>query len=208
MYSGKIKIYGQAATCKESYSFDEACTAFFNWKDAVAESAEEYNERVRRLKLLKVFKSVIENELTKQQRELITLSYLENKSGEEIAMLYGVSRSTVCRNLMKITEIFNVRMKYVFEYADCDIRNEAVPAYIEQALAVMANDASESNRIGERLKKARTKKLLSISTVSQSTGVPQKKIESFESGGTINVDDFVKLISFYKLGADQAIFGV
>lgn len=207
MYTGKIKIYGQA-TSKEKFSFDEACTAFFNWKDAVAESAEEYSDRIKRLKLLKIFRSIIENELTKEQRDLITLSYLENKSGEEIALMCGVSRSTVCRNLTKITELFSDKMKYVFEYADTDIRNEAVPVYIEQALAVMSNEAAKPELAGERLKKARDKKLLSIPLVSQMTGVPQKRIESFEKGGTIELAEFIRLISFYKIGADQAIFGV
>lgn len=207
MYSTGIKIYDRTRSESDNMNFDEACTAFFNWKDAVAESAEEYSERIRKLKLLKTFKSIIKNELTAEQRNMLKLKYLDGKSGEEIAAVYGISRSTVCRNLMKITEIFEVRMKYVFEYADTDIRNEDVPAYIEKAIAMMAADAGKTDSIGERLKKARTKKLLSVSLVSQVTGVPQKRIENFEQGGNISVSEFVKLISLYKLSADQAVFG-
>ncbi len=208
MYSAKIKYYGQAESAKRNMSFDEACTAFFNWKDAVAESATEYCERVRKLKLIRTFKLVIENELTQQQKEMLALSFLEGKSGEEIAAIYKISRSTACRNLMKINSLIKEKMKYVFEYADMDIRNEVVPAYIEAALSTMTCDAAEFNSIGERLKKARERKLFKISTVSGVTGIAQEKIERIENGASMSLDDFVKLITFYKVGADQIIFGV
>ncbi|MGN0463258.1 MAG: sigma factor-like helix-turn-helix DNA-binding protein [Acutalibacteraceae bacterium] len=207
MYSN-IKYPQRSRSENGEIQYDEACRAFFNWKDAVAESAEEYSERIRKLKLLGIVRSIIENELTKEQRDMLRLHYLENKNGEEIAAMYGVSRSTVCRNLTKITDVFRLRMKYVFEYADSDIRDEAVPAYIEQALSVMAFHSAKPESMGDRLRKARQKKLLTTSLVSELTGVAQKRIESFEQGGVLNTDEFVKLISFYKISADQAVFGV
>ncbi len=208
MYSTKVKIFTQANPKQSDLSFDEACMAFFNWKDAVGESAEEYSDRIRKLKLLKTFRAVIKNELTDEQRGILKMKYLDGKNGEEIAAVYGVSRSTVCRNLMKITEVFNLRMKYVFEYADTDIRNEVMPAYIEQAVAIMSVESGKTDCVGQRLKKARNEKMLPISLVSEMTGVPQNKIENLEQNGSIGLNDFIKLISFYKVGADQMIFGV
>lgn len=205
MYTAEIKHSNRE---KSEMKFDEACAAFFNWKDAVAESAEEYNERIRKIKLLAIVRSIIENELTKEQSDMLRLRYLDNKSGEEIAVLYGTTRSTVSRNLMKINEIFRTRMKYVFEYADSEIRNEFFPACIERALAVMSVCSAKPEFTGERLKKARLKKFMSTALVSEISGVPQKRIESFENGGQLSVEEFVKLITVYKIGADQAIFGV
>lgn len=208
MYSTKVKILNQTRPTQSDLSFDEACMAFFNWKDAVAESAEEYSERIRKIKLLNTFKSVLKNELTNEQRTMLKMKYLENKNGEEIAAAFGVSRSTVCRNLMRITEVFNVRMKYVFEYADMDIRNEVMPAFIEQAVAVMSVESGKTDCVGKRLEKARDEKLLPISLVAEMTGVAKNRIENLEQNGNISLNDFIKLISFYKVSADQVIFGV
>lgn len=205
MYSAEIK---HIKCTKTEPDFDEACVAFFNWKDAVAESAEEYNERIRKVKLLSIVRSIIENELTKEQSDMLRLRYLDNKSGEEIAAMYGVTRSTVSRNLMKINEIFKTRMKYVFEYADSDIRNEVFPACIEQALAVMSVGSSKPELTGERLRKARLRKAMTTSLAADISGVPQKRIEDFENGGPLNVAEFVRLITAYKISADEAIFGV
>lgn len=208
MYSKKMKNYTGFERTNGEMSFDEACTAYFNWKDAVGESAQEYSERIRKLKLLTILKSIIENELTKKQKNMLILKYIEGKSGEEIGILYSVTRSTVSRELMKITRIIEERMKYVFEYADTDLRTTVFPLYIEKAVALMADDASKSRTAGERTKIVREKKLLTTSEVSEGTGVPKEKIENFESGGSIGLNEFTRLILFYKMSADDAIFGV
>ncbi len=208
MYSGKIENYAQTERNNADMSFDEACTAYFNWKDAVSESAQEYSDRIRKLKLLATFKSIIENELTDEQKNMLTMKYFEGKSGEEIGRVYGVTRSTVSRDLMKITEIFKTRMKYVFEYADTDLRNEEFPLYIELAVSTMAENASKVKSTGERMRKVRLKKMLTSVAVAECTGVSDKRIERFENGGPLAFDEFVKLILFYRISADQVIFGV
>lgn len=207
MYSAETKNIDTAKEERDVPSFDEACTVFFNWKDSVAESAEEYSSRIRRLKLISTFKKVIDRELTKEQREILCLKYLDGKNGEEIAGMYGVSRSKICKDLAKITRILENEMRYVFEYADLDLRMEELPTYVASAVAQMTRHAAKTQTVGERLKKVRCRKQLAVSTVAESTGVPQSKIEAFEKSGKISLDSFVSLITFYSVDANQAIFG-
>lgn len=207
MYSVKAKTPKQEKKENTDMTFDEACTAFFNWKDAVTESAKDYSERVRKMKLLSIFRSIIENELTPEQRQMLVLKYFEGKSGEEIASMRGISRSTVNRNLNKITGIIGEYMKYVFEYADLEPRYNAPPLYVEQAVALMARDAAKPEKAGERMKAEREKKLLSTLQVSESTGVGQKRLEIFENGGNITLGEFTRLLLFYRMSADKALFG-
>lgn len=208
MYSAKTKILSGEKNEKPDMTYDEACTAFFNWKDAVTESAKEYSERVRKMKLLSIFRSIIENELTPEQKETLVLKYFDEKNGEEIASLQGTSRSTVSRSIIKTNQIIKTYMKYVFEYADTEPRYDEPPLYIEQAVALMARDASKIETAGQRMKAERERKLLSTLQVSECTGVPQRRLESFENGGNISLGEFSELLLFYKMSADKALFGV
>lgn len=62
----------------------------------------EYSDvRLPRDVQLRRMRAVMENELTPLQRELLQAVYFDGKSQAEMALLRGVSRSTVCRTLRR-----------------------------------------------------------------------------------------------------------
>lgn len=203
----KIAHYDKVLN-QDNVRLDEACTAFFNWKDAVAENAEEYDKRIRKLKLLKIMKSIMENELNETQREIVRLHYLEFKSGEEIAGIYGINRSTVSRMIAKIENIFKENMKYVFEYSEMNIANDAPPIDISQAIAYITEQSAKTDLIGTRLKNLRRSKLLSLEQTALAVGLTTERLNAIEKSGKLSVQELMKLIFFFSVNADQIIFGV
>lgn len=69
------------------------------------------NSEKRRM-ILKIMRSVIENELTERQSEMITLYYFKQMNIPEIAEMLGVNRSTVSRTISRGRRNILEKMKY------------------------------------------------------------------------------------------------
>lgn len=62
--------------------------------------------QIRRLK------KVIDQELTRKQREILVTYYFQNKTMAQIAMERGINRSTVCRTLHRAEERIRQCLRY------------------------------------------------------------------------------------------------
>lgn len=207
-YTSKSIAYYDSMPTEKGFDIDEACTTFFNWKDATIENAKEYENRIRKLKLLKVMKSIMENELTQTQRDIVRLHYFEHKNGEEIAGMYGINRSTVSRMLAKVESIIRENMKYAFEYSELNLSDEAPPVKVAQAIAFITADSAKANTIGERIRKTRLSKLLTQEQVAMAVGMTAQRIDMIEKSGKMTVQEMMKLIFFFSVSADYIVFGV
>lgn len=78
---------------------------------ALIGEGESGNAEKRRL-MLKVLRSVIENELSARQRQTVTLYYFQNMNIPEIAAELGVNRSTVSRTISRGRRNIMEKMKY------------------------------------------------------------------------------------------------
>ena len=188
--------------------FDEACRIFFNWRDSVKESAEEYEKRIKKAKILRVLRSVIEKELDDGEKELLRLRYSERYSCFDIAESTGISRTKAFRSLRRIESTVGGIMKYVMEYAQLDLREEITPLCVSKAVATMAAEAVSCDSLAHRLRKSREEKLLSIEAVSLSTGIDAERFREIEENGKMSLDEFIKLTLFYSVSADYLIYGV
>lgn len=207
-YTSKSIAYYDSMPKEKDFDIDEACSVFFNWKDATIENAKEYENRIRKLKLLKVMKSIMDNELTPTQKDIVRLHYFENKNGEEIAGMYGINRSTVSRMLSKTESIIREHMKYVFEYSELDLSEEAPPVTVARAIAFITADSAKADSIGKRIRKARLSKLLTQEQVAAATGMTAQRLEMIEKSGNLTVQELMKLIFFFSVSADYIIYGV
>lgn len=207
-YTSKAIAYYDSMPKEKDFGIDEACSVFFNWKDATVENAKEYENRIRKLKLLKVMKSVMDNELTPTQKDIVRLHYFENKNGEEIAGMYGLNRSTVSRMLNKIESIITENMRYVFEYSELNLNEEFPPVTVARAIAFITADSAKADSIGKRIRKARLSKLLTQEQVAAATGMTVKRVDMIEKTGNMTVQEMMKLIFFLSVSADYVIYGV
>ena len=62
--------------------------------------------------MIKVMRNVIENELSKRQRQVITLYYFRKMNIPEIAKMLGVNRSTVSRTISRGRRNIMEKLKY------------------------------------------------------------------------------------------------
>ncbi|MDE7287913.1 MAG: sigma-70 family RNA polymerase sigma factor [Oscillospiraceae bacterium] len=62
--------------------------------------------------MIKVMRSVIENELSERQRQVITLYYFQKMNIPEIAKMLGVNRSTVSRTISRGRRNIMEKLKY------------------------------------------------------------------------------------------------
>lgn len=62
--------------------------------------------------MIKIMRSVIENELSERQRQMIGLYYFRRMNIPEIAEMLGVNRSTVSRTLSRGRRNILEKMKY------------------------------------------------------------------------------------------------
>lgn len=207
-YTSKAIAHYDSVPTEKSFSLDEACTTFFNWKDAAIENAKEYETRIRKLKLLKIMKSIMENELTQTQRDIVRLHYFEHKNGEEIANMYGINRSTVSRMISKIEGIFRENMRYAFEYSELNLADEVPPIKVAQAIAFITAETAKASTIGERVKRTRLSKLLTQEQVAEAVGMTASRLDMIEKSGNMTLQELMKLIFFFSVSADYIIFGV
>lgn len=78
---------------------------------ALIGDVESNNSEKHRL-MLKIMRSIIENELTERQRQMIGLYYFKNMNIPEIAALLKVNRSTVSRTISRGRRNIMDKMKY------------------------------------------------------------------------------------------------
>lgn len=78
---------------------------------ALAGDVSESNSAHRRL-MIKVMRSVIENELSQRQRQMITLYYFGKMNIPEIARELCVNRSTVSRTISRGRRNIIEKLKY------------------------------------------------------------------------------------------------
>lgn len=78
---------------------------------ALIGEGESGNAEKRRF-MLKIMRSVIENELSARQRQTVTLYYFQNMNIPEIAAELGVNRSTVSRTISRGRRNIMEKMKY------------------------------------------------------------------------------------------------
>lgn len=193
---------------EEKVNYDEACSKLFNWKDCAEENEKEYSERVRKIKLLKIIKSIFENDLNDKQKDMLRLKYCENKSGEDIAEIYGQNRSTVCRAIKKAENVIRENMRYVFEYADLKEYTDNPPICIASAISTITFCSSRPDTVGKRIKKERILKMLTIEDVSAGAKISPVRLLAIENSAGFTYDEFIRLITFFSVSADKLIFGV
>lgn len=193
---------------EEKIKYDEACSKLFNWKDCAQENEKEYGERVKKIKLLKIVKSIFENDLNDRQKDMLRLKYCENKSGEDIAEIYGQNRSTICRAVKKAENIIRENMRYVFEYADLKEYTDNPPICIASAISTITFCSSRPDTVGKRIKKERIMKMLTIENVSDATKISPIRLLAIENSSPFTYDEFIKLVTFFSVSADKLIFGV
>jgi len=203
-----MKIIMKNTQVKTQNELDKATTEYFSWKDSALETRADYNERIKKIKLIKIMNEITKNELTENQKEIMKLKFFKHYKQEEIAKIMDVSPSSVTRTIQRIEVLIKENMKYALMFADMDDELKEPPIDIMKSFSLIVGEKGEISNIGERLKRVRMKKGLSEKQLSLGAGVSEKKIEDIENGKDIKLSDFTAIIFFLSVGADEIIFGV
>lgn len=87
--------------------FHENMLSLEQYRDSMA------NDNSKQYKALKrVLRSVIENELTQRQKQVVMLYYYEGKTVLEIGKILNINKSTVSRHLRKARDRIERVLKY------------------------------------------------------------------------------------------------
>ncbi|MBD5145068.1 MAG: sigma-70 family RNA polymerase sigma factor [Ruminococcus sp.] len=81
-------------------------------KEISALIGDENSNTVKHSLMLKIMNSIIENDLTERQRQMITMYYFQHIDIPEIADKLGVNRSTVSRTISRGRKNIAKKMKY------------------------------------------------------------------------------------------------
>lgn len=192
---------------RHEIKINNASRLLFCWSDCVAESEKEYLERIRKRNMLKVMKQIINNELSENQQAILKLRHFENKSYEEIAKELFMSTSAVNRGIKKAETIVAQYMKYVSVFADMGLKRSDKPLDVKMAIAQILLENSAKDKIGLRLKKARTDKGITIDKAALCTGLTKDRINTIEETGNLVSGELKRLIAFYGVSADYILFG-
>lgn len=193
----------------ESFEIADLLSAgqvFSRWQAEQAQDVEDYLMRQRKAELNALVKKVIENELSESNKMLVKLRWDKEYSLEKIAQIFEIDTSTVHRRLEKITDDLYEKLKYALEYR-FGKSGRAASVLIKSEIQ---NNLIENNltSCSARLRALRKDNHLSLQDVSQCTGICEKRLIKIESGKPgLELEELVKLASFFKVSTDYLIFG-
>ncbi|MBQ3151427.1 MAG: sigma-70 family RNA polymerase sigma factor [Clostridia bacterium] len=84
---------------------------YYRNNPSAEEDEDDYNEK--RLRLVRLLKAIIDNELTDTERDTVYKKYFENLSVTDIAADYGINPSSVSRTLSRAEKKIRSYMRYV-----------------------------------------------------------------------------------------------
>ena len=84
------------------------------WEEAIADldTTEQASNRAQLLRVQKLLRLAVEQELTDRQKECVRLYFYENLTEKQIGQRLGVGKSTVCRHLQKAKARLYRALKY------------------------------------------------------------------------------------------------
>ena len=89
-----------------NFSNEEGMTAYFN-----SYASSEDFQRLR-IELIKEIMSIIDNNLTKKQKEVIKMTYMEGKTQNEISSILGKHQTTIHKILQGNIDYNNEKKRY------------------------------------------------------------------------------------------------
>jgi len=168
--------------------------------------ADSLAVKKRKAELRQLVKTVIKNELCKEEQLLVKLHWYEGLSQSQIASRLGIDRSTVSRKFSKINDTVYEKLKYVIEfyYGKNTVSKSDLAVNSEKAYRPVVN----SDEISARLKKLRFEQCYEIGDVSRLTGISPDRLRAVEQqGGSVTVAELKKLALLFRVTSDYIIFG-
>lgn len=108
--------------------------------------------------------------LDEEKRDILFRKWIKNESAADIAKNKKISRGAVYRSLEASKQILKEKLKYAQAYRE-------LMAYDELTL-----DFSDNLSFGEQIKKARQRKLLTVSQLAEILEIETEKITDLENG--------------------------
>lgn len=146
----------------------------------------ELNQHNKRMAKLLVFAA---NEaLDDDKRDILFRKFIKNESAADIAKDKKISRGAVYRSLEASKQILKEKLKYAQAYRE-------LMAYEELEL-----DFSEDLTFGEQIKKARQKKLLTVSQLADILETEKQNIIDLENGKALqDINLIIETATFLRV---------
>lgn len=180
--------------------------AYQKWEGKKYESVDEYILRKRKIELNNLVNTVIENELSDEDKLIVKLHWYDGLSTTKIAAIIGADRTTIFRRLEKINSIIYEKLKYAIEY-------RYGRDYSRQAKIIIKNADGlhcfiSPQEIGERLRDLRARQCLSQAEVGALTGILPERISELEKcGSKMTAAELKRISKLFQTTSDYIIFG-
>ena len=151
-----------------------------SWAAKQHETLDEFILRKRKIELNCLVKRIIDNELDETDKQIVRLHWYEDKSLTETAKVLNISKSTVSKHLDKINNTLYDKLKYAIAYRFGNDYSNSAKVIIKDRDALCCFITPENT--GERIRSLRTAQAMSITDVSDMTGIPCQTIDEIEKG--------------------------
>lgn len=186
------------------YDYQQTMQSLAIYNQTQAQDVDDYILRKRKAELRQLVRKVIKNELSDLDKQMVVLHWYKGKSKTEIAEITGLDRSTIFRHFERINNTIYDKLKYAVEYR---FGND----FSLKADVLIKSDVKKSGKLDDiekRLQNLREKNFLSLSDVSQMTGISENRLSKIEqSGKEMTMIELKKLSSFFKVPTDYLVYG-
>ena len=186
------------------YDYQQTVQSLAIYNRTKVQDVDDYILRKRKAELRLLVRKVIKNELSDLDKQLVELHWYKGKSKQEIANITGLDRSTVYRHFERINNTIYDKLKYAVEYR---FGND----FSLKADVLIKSDVLRSGgitNIEKRIKYLREKNFLSVSDVSQMTGISENRLMKIERvGKEMTMFELKKISTFFKVSTDYLIYG-
>ncbi|MBQ8763957.1 MAG: helix-turn-helix domain-containing protein [Clostridia bacterium] len=171
------------------------------------ETPAAYAWRKREVDMSLLLEKAIENELTENERAVVTDKWYNSLSLTQIARNRGISPAAVKHTSERALEKLEKVLKYVVFYQQDIFEENIVPAVIGRARMIMSARKISGSDIGERVNSMRLGKGLSLKSLSESLGVGEERLEKIEKGDMPETDELILLSGFFAVTTDYILKG-
>lgn len=171
------------------------------------ETPAAYAWRKREVDMSLLLEKAIENELTENEKRIVEDRWYKSLSLSQIARNRGISPAAVKHTSERALEKLERVLKYVVFYQRDIIEESIVPAAVGRARLIAASKKLNAYSIGERIKRLRLSRGISLKLFSDSTGIAEKRIAEIEGEGVLKTEELILISEFFAVSTDYILKG-
>lgn len=171
------------------------------------EAPAAYAWRKRQVDLSVLLEKAIRNELSGTEHEVVVEHWYNSLNLTQVAEKRSTSVTAVKKALDRATEKLEKVLSYVVCYQNDVCKESVIPLALGRARVIAAARNASEGDSGVRLMRLRQSQCMSKKDLSKATEIKETRIDALEGGAMLQVDELIKLSSFYDISTDFILKG-